>query len=80
MYSKKENGMKFEATISGVQSSNEMIIQQLEELLKNDCNIAETSANNSANEYTKSVGKCADVASLDTATVMNLAFNAATGV
>lgn len=31
--------MRFEATATGAHSSNELIIQQLEELLKNECNV-----------------------------------------
>ena len=71
--SKSEAGdTKFEATISGVQSSNELIIQQLEELLQNDCSIKEDSQNSNDNETEKSVG-----ADLDTAAVINLASSVA---
>ncbi|XP_065208796.1 nonsense-mediated mRNA decay factor SMG7-like [Planococcus citri] len=70
---KSESGnTKFEATISGVQSSNELIIQQLEELLQNDCSIKEDTQNSNGDEIEKSAA-----CDLDTAAVINLASNVA---
>lgn len=55
-----------------MQSSNELIIQQLEELLQNDCNIKEDMQNSNGNETDKSVA-----VDLNTAAVINLASNVA---
>lgn len=62
--SKTETTTKFEATITGVQSSNELIIQQLEELLKNDCSITEddTSIDNMKSDTTNDINLCSRVA------------------
>lgn len=41
VFSKDKDGVKFSPAITGGLNSNEMIIQQLEELLKSDCKISQ---------------------------------------